>query len=371
MNTRRRLALLATTVSVAVLASLTPAQGAPATVPPTEPPSTALPADQTAAAEPAPVIEESWALAPAGSLEADDAGQRPDLTYEGDQGAVIEDAVTLFNFGDVQMTFSVYATDAFNNDGGQFDLLAGDQQPVDVGSWVTLPQATITVPPGKQVTMPITIKIPADAAPGDHAGAIVASNQSVGTGPEGGAVTLDRRTGTRLYLRVNGPLFPELAVTDVDTTYGHALNPFAGSAEVTYRVENRGNVRLGGTATATVGGPFGLGEQELTLPDVPELLPGEDAVFTVSVDDVPALFADFTTVRVEPSGGDAAEASSGDDLTFAPPLALLLLLLFLVFGLLARRAYLRHRRADVPEPGADTAGRPEWGSERVPEAQLT
>ena len=170
---------------------------------------------------------------------------------------------------------------------------------------------------------------------------------------------------------MNGPLFPELAVTDVDTTYGHALNPFAGSAEVTYRVENRGNVRLGGTATATVGGPFGLGEQELTLPDVPELLPGEDAEFTVSVDDVPALFADFTTVRVEPSGRDAAEASSGDDLTFAPPLALLLLLLFLVFGLLARRAYLRHRRADVPEPGADTAGRPEWGSERVPEAQLT
>ena len=71
---------------------------------------------------------------------------------------------------------------------------------------------------------------------------------------------LDRRTGTRLLIRVNGPLTAELAVTDVSTDYSPALNPLAGSATVTYVVENRGNTRLGGTATAAVGGPFGIGE---------------------------------------------------------------------------------------------------------------
>jgi len=342
----RRLVVTATILSVAFVASAGPAYGAPAsvlksTVPPTEP---LPPAAETETTSP-PVVEESWALSPAGSLEADTAAQRPDLTYEADAGTVIEDAVTLFNFGTVQLTFRVYATDAFNNAEGQFDLLSGDQQPVDVGSWVTLPQEMVTVPPGKQVTLPITIKVPAGTAPGDHTGAILASNQSTGTGPEGGAVTLDRRTGTRLYLRVNGPLFPELAVANVETTYHHALNSLSGSADVTYRIENRGNVRLAGTASVTIDGPLGLGKRTVALPDISELLPGEDVELTVKVLDVPALMVAFTTVKVEPAdgAGDGSSATSGDDTTFVPPLTVLLTLLFLLLAVLARRSYMRHR----------------------------
>ncbi len=347
----RRLVLSATIMSVAFVASAVPAQGAPATVPPTEPPPAAVPTDVA----PPQVVEESWALSPAGSLEADSASERPDLTYEADAGAIIKDAVTVFNFGTVQLTFRVYATDAFNNADGQFDLLSGDQQPVDVGSWVTMGQEMVTVPPGKQVTIPITIKVPAGTTPGDHTGAILASNQSIGAGPEGGAVTLDRRTGTRLYLRVNGPLFPELAVANVDTTYQHALNSLAGSADVKFRIENRGNVRLGGTATVTIAGPFGLGERKVKVPDIAELLPGQDVEVTVEVDDVPALMGASTTVRVEPTVGSDASTASGEDTTFVPPITLLLALLFVLLGVLARRSYLRHRIGTVPAAGTKEA----------------
>lgn len=345
----RRIALSATILSVAFLASAVPVN---ATVPPTEPP----PAAETAPTAQPPVIEESWALSPAGSLEADAAAQRPDLTYEADPGAVIEDAVTLFNFGTVQLTFRIYATDAFNNADGQFDLLSGDQQPVDVGSWVTLPQEMVTVPPGKQVTLPITIKIPAGTTPGDHTGAILASNQAIGAGPEGGAVTLDRRTGTRLYLRVNGPLFPELAVANVETTYHQALNSLGGSADVTYRIENRGNVRLAGAASVTIAGPFGLGERKVELPNVSELLPGEDVEFTVTVEDVSALMVAFTTVRLEPANGASASASAstGDDTTFVPPLTVLLAMLFVLFGVLARRSYVRHRVGTIADDASSS-----------------
>ena len=374
MITRRRLAHWATAVSVALLASGAPTIGAaPAMVPPTEPP-TSVPAppddqaptvDQTPTDQPG-VIEESWALSPAGSAEAD-AGQRPDLSYLSDQGEVIEDAVTLFNFGNVQLTFHVYATDAFNNDDGQFDLLAGDQAPVDIGSWVTFPQDLVTVPPGQQVTMPITIKIPADAAPGDHTGAILASNESVGIGDTGQAVTLDRRTGTRLYLRVSGPLVQELAVASVDTSYDHAFNPLSGSAEVTYRIENRGNTRLGGTASLSIAGPFGLGEKKMALADVPELLPGEDIKVTVTLADVPALMVDSTTIRIEPFGSTAdgdVKVTTGEDLTFAPPIAVMLVLLFLLLATLGWRAYRRHRN---PEPAAPNAEQ----LDHEPEHQLT
>jgi len=328
-----RLVATATLLSVAFVASAVPAY---ASVPPSEPAPPPVPAEQPA------VIEESWALSPAGSLEADAAGQRPDLTYEADPGAVIKDSVTLFNFGTVQLTFRVYATDAFNNADGQFDLLAGDQQPVDVGSWVTVSQEMVTVPPGKQVTIPITINVPAGATPGDHSGAILASNQTIGAGPEGSAVTLDRRTGTRLYLRVNGPLFPELAVANVETTYHHALNSLSGSADVTYRIENRGNVRLAGTASVIIAGPLGLGERKIKLPDIAELLPGQEVELTVMVDDVPALVVASTTVRVESAAAEAA-SSSGKNLTFAPPLTVLLVLLFVLLAILARRSYMRHR----------------------------
>ena len=340
----RRLVLSATLISVAFVASAVPAHGAPTTVPPTEPSPATVPTDVA----PPPVVEESWALSPAGSLEAGSASERSDLTYEADAGAVIEDAVTLFNFGTVQLTFRVYATDAFNNADGQFDLLSGDQQPVDVGSWVTIAQEMVTVPPGKQVTLPITIKVPAGSTPGDHTGAILASNQSVGAGPEGGAVTLDRRTGTRLYLRVNGPLFPELAVANVETTYHHALNSLAGSADVKFRIENRGNVRLGGTATVTIAGPFGLGERKVKLAEIAELLPGQDVEVTVEVDDVSAMMIASTTVRVEPAVGADASTASGEDTTFVPPITLLSALLFLLLGVLARRSYVRHRIGAAP-----------------------
>lgn len=342
LHTRRRTALLATTM-VAVLASIVPFSIASAAAPPTDPSGNAPRCTQAAPGE---EIVESWALSPGGSLEADQAAQRPDLTYELGQGAEIEDSVILSNFGTVDLTFRVYATDAFNNADGQFDLLSGDQPPTDVGSWVTLAQELITVPSCTAVSIPMTITVPADAAPGDHAGAILASSETIGTGPEGAAVTLDRRTGTRLYLRVSGDLFPELAVADVDTTYDHSLNPLGGDATVTYTIENRGNVRMGGTATMTVGGPFGLGDQTITLPDVPELLPGESVTVTAAVADVPALFLSFTTVEVVPTDGGSTAATSGDDTTFTPPLSVLIGLLVIILGILARRSFRRHRGGD-------------------------
>ncbi|MDO8362470.1 MAG: DUF916 domain-containing protein [Actinomycetota bacterium] len=360
MNTWRRLVLLATTSAAAFLASALPASVASAGPPmvgpantATTPPAPAPPApDGTAPDGQAPPTEvvESWALAPAGSADPDGTGNRPDLTYVADPGAVLEDAVTLYNYGTVQLTFRVYATDAFNNDAGQFDLLPGDEVPVDVGTWVAFPQELITVPAGTQVTMPITITIPVDARPGDHTGAILASSETLGTGDQGQVVTLDRRIGSRLYVRVSGPISPELAVADVETDYDHALNPMGGSARVTYRIENHGNVRLGGSATLTIGGPFGIGEQTIALPDVPELLPGEGITVTADVRDVPALFLGSATVSVTPLAveGGATGAASADDLTFVPPVAVLLLLLLVILFVLARRAHRRHRGPVVP-----------------------
>ena len=270
-------------------------------------------------------------------------------------GVELEDAVTVFNSGNVSEDLRIYATDAFNNDQGQFDILPGEQDPTGVGSWVTIPQERITVPPGKQATIPIKIKIPLEAAAGDHAGAIVASSPTSGSDAEGNVLNLDRRTGSRIYIRVNGPLRADLAVTDVSTTYDQSVNPLGGTAHVRYHVENRGNVRLGGTLTASVAGPFGLGETKITLPEMPELLPGEDVTLTADVEDVPTLMLGATTVRLTPSDGLGIETkvSESKDTSFVPPIPLLLALFVVIVGLLVWRAIQRRRRAGEPITAAD------------------
>ena len=357
MNTSRHLVQYAAALLLALVVSSSSATLAVATpTPPTEP--APITDNSTAPSDPSSTgdlelqeIVQSWGLGPVSSLDPDAAGNRPDLTYEADPGAVIEDAVTVYNFGNMVLTFNLYATDAFNNGDGAFDLLPGDEEPTGAGSWVTMGQNNITVPPGTQVDVPITITVPEDARPGDHAGGILASNVTSSTDESGQIVELDRRTGTRLYLRVSGPLTRELVVADVQTSYSRTLNPLTGSAEVSFRVENRGNVRMSGTPTVSVAGPFGIGERTVTFPEVTELLPGGDVTITGDVGDVPALLFGFTTARIEPAGADAdatLKASTGKDLSFNPPLGVLLVLLALIFGLLARRAYRRHRSGAQP-----------------------
>jgi hypothetical protein len=358
MKFERRTLARATKLAVAVAVLALPVSGASAdTTPSTTVPTAASSATGSAApaTDPGTGIVESWALAPAAADAT--SGNRPDLTYTAAPGATIKDAITVYNYGNVTETFNVYATDAFNNADGKFDILPGDKKAVDAGSWLKLDQGVLTVVPGKQVTIPISITIPADATPGDHVGAVVASSGAVGQSPDNKVVTLDRRTGTRLYIRVTGKLNPDLHVANVATDYSQSANPLGGKAHVTFRVENRGNVRLGGKITVTISGPFGLMEKKVTLPELDEVLPGQKFDLSADLKDVPAMFLDSTTVKVVPSSksavGDLA-TSSGDASNFAPPILVLVVLLVLIIGLLLLRM---RRRRIAPTAAPSTAVR--------------
>jgi hypothetical protein len=208
-----------------------------------------------------------------------------------------------------------------------------------------LDQGVLTVVPGKQVTIPISITIPADATPGDHVGAVVASSGTVGQSPDNKVITLDRRTGTRLYIRVTGKLNPDLHVANVVTDYHQSVNPLGGKAHVTFRVENRGNVRLGGKVTVAISGPFGLLEKKVTLPELDEVLPGQKFDLSADLKDVPAMFLNSTTVTLVPSSKSAVgdlKTSSGDTSNFAPPILVLAVILLLIIVVLEER--IRRRR---------------------------
>lgn len=336
------------TAAAALVLAVTGAMATPvsASVPPVPPDTTATggaPTD-TANDPAAQEITESWALTPTGD------GSRSELAYDAAPGTVINDSVTLFNLGTVELTFNVYATDAFNNADGNFDLLPGDQVPTEAGSWVSLDAQTVTLPPNKMTDIAFTLTVPADATPGDHVGAIVASNAITGTNGDGQVLSMDRRTGTRMYIRVGGALNANLAVADLATDYQQSVNPLSGSADVTFTLQNRGNVRLSGTPVVSVGGPLGIGEQTVRLEPFTDLLPGEEMSFTTTLHGVPALFLNTTTVTVEPADNadaDIAQFSTGTDITFAPPITLLVLTFAALLLVLGRRSRRRRRAAEA------------------------
>jgi len=272
-------------------------------------------------------------------------GNRSSLSYEVPPGTDFGDKVTLFNLGNVPLTFRVYPTDAFNTGDGSFELLRGDQKATELGTWVTLPQNSVTLAPKTQVTMPITIKVPITAAPGDHAGGILASNEAENMSPDGKVIALDRRTGVRLYVRVAGPLAPKLTVEKLATKYGHALNPLGGAVEVTYRVENRGNVRTGGRQRVSVSGPFGLLRRQQASTEVPELLPGQSATFRVRFKGIAAtgLVAGRVRLDAAPVGGTALKPATWTSNGLAVPFTVLAMVIMVGFLLIARRGYLRRQ----------------------------
>lgn len=350
------LAVLAALVAVAPAASAQDASGDPA------------------AQSGEPQIIESWAVAPAGSADPSQPGNRPNLSYTAAAGSSVTDAITIYNYGNVPQTFRLYAADAFNTEDGSFDVLPGDQPSVDAGSWVKIPQENLTLPPGQQATVPISVDVPADASPGDHVAAILASSRAEGTGPDGKVIALDRRTGTRLYIRVAGPVEPKLQIEGVSVNYSPSLNPLSGSATVTYTVANRGNVRLGGTSSVSAGGPFGLFAKDGPTEELADLLPGESVTYTTTLDGVPATVVSSADIRLDPSAiagdEDTLENESQGALTLAIPWTILAILAITGLVVFAWRRYRRHDGSGAA-PGGSNGGRPDPTQQARPREHQT
>lgn len=373
--------LLAATALLALTSLSGPALAAPpaATDPPATPttdPDTGLVLDENGIPDTdVEGVVHSWSLMP-GDTDGS-ASTRAELSYTANPGDVITDSVVLYNLGNTALTFKVYATDALNNPEGEVTLLRGGETPTGVGTWVALPRdaEAVEVQPGMHASIPFEVRVPSDARPGDHVGAVLASNAALSPSKEGAAVAFDRRIGPLLSVRVNGPIRPELSITGLSVHYDPSANPLGGHATVTYAITNTGDITLASTADVSVAGPFGMGRRRLPTVDVPKLLPGEDVTLTAEFDEVPALGLLTGNVDLHPSAaGDGALAgpTTRSSRTVAPPITVALLLAAALAAALAARAYRRHRRRDawelVPD-GPQAAQRDAIIDEREPQPQ--
>ncbi|MEW2379660.1 DUF916 domain-containing protein [Micromonospora sp. NPDC047812] len=331
----------------------------------------AAPTPAPAAPTPGPAATR-WAVQPSGP---DGPTGRNYFIYDLAPGSTLTDHVGVTNLSDRPLTFQVYGTDAYTTADGAFALLPADRAATDVGSWVRFDKRTWTIAPGRRADIPFRLSVPANATPGDHAGGVIAAITRARTTADGQQVRVDQRLAARVYLRVDGDVRPAVAIESVSVSYDNPINPAGGGdAVVSYRVRNTGNVRVGGTGTVAVEGPFGWRLARTAPVDLPELLPG--GVFTVTerVTGVPPALRLTAEVDLAPTTVDAAlppvlrSASA-----WAPPWLLLAALAVLAGWLavrlrrraLARRgagdASARDVAADPGRPAGSPAARPVAG----------
>jgi hypothetical protein len=294
-------------------------------------------------------------------------GKGPDdrarFSYNSPPGAVIKDFVAVSNISNVPLTLRVYAADAFNTSNGGYDLLALGHPSTDVGAWAVPAKSSVTVPARSTTLVPFTLSIPTKASPGDHSAGSVASLTSEQVDANGARILVDKRVGTRIYLRVPGDLRPQLKIDGLGSIFHQTLNPVGhGRATVTYTVRNTGNLRLRGLQRIQVRTLWGSTAEGPPLPVLPELLPGNAITVTSDVADVLPAGWDTATVRANPVAppGDqdpVLPAAVASDTFAAVPWALLVLLVVIGLAVLAWRMLprrglkqpLEHSRSDRPQ----------------------
>ena len=357
----RRAATAAAAAALAAPVLALPATAAPA---PAAAPVTVVPlATVPPAAQRLPGDDgrRSFGVQPSGPKKVD---PRPNLTYRDVKpGQVLYDHVAILNISNRPVTLSVYAADAYNTPDGAFDVLRAGQTSRDLGSWVKLRRTTATVPARSALITPIELRVPKNAEPGDHAAAIVASLRSRVRDRKGNVVDRDDRVGTRLYVRIAGPLHPRIELSRHEAGFHAGRIPLGrGRATVTYTIRNTGNVRLVGKQTIRVTNLIGGSARAQRVPDLPELLPGNEFSFSTPVEKVLPTFVDTAHVTIDPvsvSGNvDPAMAQATAKARFVAVPWLVVAVLLALAGIGVRWWWRRRRARRAAAPAAPVVPSP-------------
>ena len=236
----------------------------------------------------------AWSMTP---VITDIGEERSNFSYALEPGASVEDAVLVRNAGSVPLDLVVQGSDAFTDDSGALDI-ATESAADGVSAWVPPSADSVHIEPGGVVRVPFQVRVPADAPPGEHAGALLTVLAS-----DGDTVSVDMRYATRVTVTVAGELTAGLALDDAALDVTSGFWPWdPATAEVSYTVRNTGNTRLG--ALQLISAP---GVELYSAPDpasgfasLAELLPDAEVTVHAAVPGV-SLWSPFTVVDVSVS----------------------------------------------------------------------
>jgi len=279
-------------------------------------------------------------------------------------GQTVTDTAVLTNYSNNELNFNVYGSDAYNTVKlGAFTLEPPGAPKLGVGKWITEPVNIVNLPARTSDEFRFTVTVPINAAPGDHAGGVVALNLASPTGGSGTNLAIQRGEGIAVYVRVPGALHPGVAAADIGaTTSTPALGFGSGSAKAHYDVLNTGNVVLNGIAQLQAVNVFGSVIKRFAPVQIDALIPGQKmAVAEPRWNGLPFagpvhLKLIMTTTSVK---------ATGEAVIWVVPWLLLLLIVLVIALAVWYWIHRRRRRSaatpaqhgNVDEPAAEMAAR--------------
>jgi hypothetical protein len=272
-------------------------------------------------------------------------------------GRSYAESVSVVNYEAHATTFWLYPADAYTiSDGGGFAVDGLAATPRGVGAWVSPLPHTITVPGRRQLNIRFTVRIPANAEPGVHAGGIVVEDTVPRLVSAGQRVHVKQyvQVFTRLYVLVSGPLNPDFALTGFAVDHPQPPVPMVTrrTGSVAFTVANTGNSIVSPRMHVMVTGLFGTIINK-SLPATGQVLPGDLARYRLPLPGLPALGRVHVALTVRSAFGITRTVRYS---YLALPLPFIAAASVLIAGLaLAILCALRRRRsATTPRRGALT-----------------
>lgn len=233
----------------------------------------------------------AWSMVP---VITDIGEERSNFAYALEPGDIVDDAVLVRNSGSTALDLAVHGSDAFTDAAGALDI-AAESAADGIGSWVVPAVNGVHVEPGELVRIPFSVTVPADALPGEHAGALLTV-----LGSDGETVSVDMRYATRVTVSVAGDLTAGLSLGEAALGMTTGFWPWeAASADVSYAVRNTGNTRVAAMQLITAGGVelYSTPDASNGFASLTELLPDAAVDVRTTVDGLTAWWP-FTTVDV-------------------------------------------------------------------------
>ena len=195
------------------------------------------------------------------------------LTFEitANPGDIITNALRVFNPGEEPVTIAVNIED-FSPTGetGQAIVETAETTTYSIASWTTIENTEFTLGPGEQAVVNHTIRVPVNAEPGGHYGAITAEARS-GAFVGGSGTALSQKVASLLLVAIAGDVREDLTITDFVGPSDVVLN--ASVVTLASRFENKGTVHVKPRGFVTVTDMFGRELATIAL-DQNNVLPG-------------------------------------------------------------------------------------------------
>jgi len=180
--------------------------------------------------------------------------------YELDPGETKEDAVRVINNSEQTVKLHIDALDGGISQDGGFGIIDDPKNNVDVGSWITLSETEVTLPPRKEKVIKFTLTVPSDTYVGDHFGGFgvyqieEATEQEIKVAP-GATVKVKTRVGVRMYLTVRGEKIWGLKLIR------RGFSSVKRQLYLLLGIENKGNIKADLNLKASIYGVFGFYDQ--------------------------------------------------------------------------------------------------------------